>query len=112
MKTWIILGLITAMAGALCNLWQQHEMTSPVYKQALGRQLTDLHKSHPDWANEQLAHQVATEQSRNAMLRFLIVWAIVLVLFIILFWRFGAHWWYVAVAFVLSVGASVWIANL
>jgi hypothetical protein len=81
MKTWIILGLITAMAAAPCNLWQQHEMTSPAYKQAL----TDLRKSHPNWPTDAIAIQVANEQSRNAMLRFLIVWAIILVLYIILF---------------------------
>jgi hypothetical protein len=109
MKTWIILGLVMAMAASLFSEWRKHEASTPAHKQELSRQVATLHREHPDWTIEQIATQYASEASRNATLGFLVAEVIVLILLAVLFMRFGAHWWYLAVAFVLWLCASLMI---
>jgi membrane glycosyltransferase len=112
MKTWIILGVLIAMASALCNAWQRHMVTTPAYQQALGDKLTLLHREHPDWGREQLADQVASEASKSTMLTGLVVDLIIIVLFAILSWWIGARWWFIGIGFLLMVCGVFWIAFL
>jgi hypothetical protein len=103
MKTWIILGLIMAMAAALFTAWQKHQRETPAYKKSLDQLLLHLYQSNPDSTFEQIANQVASEAARDQGVKFLVAEVIVLVLFIIIFAIFGARWWYLAAAFALWV---------
>lgn len=107
MKTWIILGLIMAMAGSLVNAWQKHEASTPAHQRELSKQISALRREHANWTSEQIAAGMATEAARNAGIRILIMEAIVLVVLIVLFERIGVRWWYLAVAFALWIAAIV-----
>jgi hypothetical protein len=104
-KTWIIVGLIMAMAASLVNAWQKHEASTPAHQIEFDRQIIALHQEHADWTSEQIAIEIAREAARIAGIRVLVTELIVLILFAVLHWRLGVHWWYLAVAFALWIGA-------
>jgi len=109
MKEWIILGVIMTMVASLVNTWQKHEASTPAHQTELDKRMVALREEHANWTSELIASEVASEAARMAGIRVLVADLIVVIFVVVLFWKIGVSWWYLAVAFVLFLGGSVWL---
>jgi hypothetical protein len=110
MKTWIIVGIISAFAASLFTTWQRHEASKPEHQRETLRKMEILHHEHPDWTVEQLAGQIASDAARGTGIGVLVTILVAIVLYAVVAGFFGEHWWYLAIAFVLGIGGAICIA--
>lgn len=69
-----------------------------------------LRGEHPNWTVEQIAGEIANDSARSSSIGVLVTVLVAIVLYAIVFYFFGDHWWYLAIAFVLWIGGIICIA--
>jgi hypothetical protein len=114
MKTWIIVGMISAFAASLFGAWRSHEASKPEYQRQVDRKMNAqailLHHEHPNWTVEQISGEIANDAARSSGIGVLVTVLVAIVSYAIVFYFFGDHWWYLAIAFVLWIGGIICLA--